>query len=182
MSVYDAILASAVEGLKRKPVLIVHFLVTVFLGVIGVWVSKFFLEHILRCSLYFLNLGLVLIVVLTSMLISLGVYAGFWHSLKDYLRDYLPRSLDDALKDYQKFIQLIMDKTIYDFLDKDELKEITPNITILISSYYLTWIFGLYSIDLLLYQHQLSGHHYTIFGYLSENIYLTISLVLVYIP
>lgn len=176
MSVYDAILAGAIEGLKKKPVLIIHFLFALPLSVICVQLTKFFLEHILRCSLRFLGLGSILIISLAFMLFSLVVYADFWYKFKNRLRGYLPRSLDDILEDYKKFIQLIMDKTLYDFLDKIELKKMILDIIRLFLSYYLIWILGLYSINLLLYQ--LSGYHYTIFGYLSKNIYFTISLLL----
>ena len=50
------------------------------------------------------------------------------------------------------------------------------SIIVLVLSYYFAWITGLYSIDLILYI--VSNHQYTLFGYMLENIYLSLVMFL----
>jgi len=88
----------------------------------------------------------------------------------------MPTVLDDALKDYTSFIESMMDKTIYDFIRK-QIKDVFTGMIVLVLSYYLAWITGLYSIDLMIYI--ISNHRYTLFGYMLENTYLCIVMFLV---
>lgn len=170
MSVHDAIVANAIEGLKKKPVLVVHLLVAVALASFILWCDKLFVNSVLGCSLCALNFNILIILALIAMSLSLGFYVNFWHNLRETIRNSVPSTLDEALNDYTKFIQSIMDKTIYHFI-REYIRNISiRGIAALISSYYLTWITGLYSIDLILYT--VSKHRYTMFGYMLENAHL----------
>ncbi len=176
MSIYDAILISAVGGLKKKPVLIVHLLISFSIGTLVLWCGKLFMNSLLGCLFCFLNFNLLLILVLVITSILIGFYINFWHNLYEYIHDSIPRMLDEALSDYTNFIESIMDKTIYHFI-REQMKNISiRGILVLVLSYYFAWITGLYSIDLILYI--ASNHQYTLFGYMLENIYLSPAMLL----
>jgi len=176
MSVYDAILASAVGGLRKKPVLIVHLLVSISLGTLVLWCGKLFISTVLGCPLCTPNFYLLLIIALVVTSILLGFYINFWHNLREYIRENVPTMLDEALSDYTNFIESIMDKTIYHFI-REQMKDISiERILVLVLSYYFAWITSLYSIDLTLYI--ASNHRYTLFGYMLENIYLSPAMFL----
>lgn len=108
MSLYDAILASAVGGLKKKPVLLVHLMVSIFLGSLVLWCGKLFVNMVLGWLLCTPNFYLLLILALVATSILIGFYINFWHSLGEYIRDSVPTMLDEALSDYTNFIESIM--------------------------------------------------------------------------
>jgi hypothetical protein len=176
MSVYDAILASAIEGLKKKPVLIVHLLLSIAFGALILWFSKLFVRKVLGCSIYSPNFDLLLILTLTTASILIGYYVSFWHSLQERIREGVPSVFDEILGNYTSFIETLMDKTIYDFI-RGQMKGISiSRVGILVSSYYFMWITGLYTADLTLYI--VSNHRYTLFGYMLDDAYLGLATFL----
>jgi len=170
MNVHDAILASAIGGLKKKPVLIVHLMVSIAFGTLFLLLGKFFVSNVLGYHSYNPNYNLLPILALITMSILVGYYVNFWHNFQEHIREEIPFMLDDALSNYMNFIESIMDKTLYDLI-REQIKGISFNkVAMFVLSYYFAWISGLYSTDLMLYI--ISNHRYTLFGYMLENAYL----------
>lgn len=177
MNVYDAILASAIGGLKKKPALIVHLLVSIAFGALVLWLGKFFVSNVLGCPLCNPNYNLLPILALITMSILVGYYVNFWHNLQERIREEIPSMPDDALSNSTNFIKAIMDKTLYDLI-RERIKDISiGKVAMFVLSYYFAWISGLYSADLMLYI--ISNHRYTLFGYMLENTYLGFIVFLV---
>lgn len=181
-TIYDAILANAVEGLRKKPVLIVHLLVSIAFGTLLLWLGRLFMGNTLGYFSFNFNSDLFLILVLTitmSILVGLvGYYVNFWHNLRERICEKVPSMLDDALRsNYTKFIEEIIDKKFCGLIG-EQIKNVSiSKVVAFILSYYFTWISGLYSIDLMLYI--ISNHRYTLFGYMLENTYLCFIVFLI---
>ncbi len=166
MSIMDPIasmlVANAIEGLKRKPMLIAHFIFAIILS--------FSLYHVLE--LLGLDLYIMYIIAIIGLPLSLSLYIGIMESLQNYIHRYLPGLLDEMLADYKNFVRYI-DETIYGIVAK-HLKSVSKRrfFAIFISvyfSYYFIWISVVFLIDLVILT--LSKNGYSLLEYVAENSY-----------
>lgn len=163
----DVVFASVLEGVKKKPVLVIHFLVSVALGTGFLLLLIHAIDYLLGYVVYHPNFNHLLIVSLIITCVLLCVYSCFWHKLRRIIRKGIPEILDNVFASYTGFVQSIMEKTLYDFIrEKTSILSI-DKVASLFFSYYFGWVFGLYSLDLIVYI--FSGYRYTLFGYMMSN-------------
>ena len=168
--------ANLIEGLKKKPVLMIHFLISLFLSsltaAIGTFIQRIF-TFCLPCST---GSEILLLLTLNLTIVSIGYYVNFWVNLHERIKENIPTMLDTALSDYRNFIELLMDSTIYDFIRSTEKGVLFRNILLPVVSYYVAWINFIYSIDLTLLI--ITSIPYSIVAFLQRNMYLSLAILL----
>ncbi|ADI31345.1 hypothetical protein [Staphylothermus hellenicus] len=182
LEISDIILTGILEGLRRKPVLIVHFLFATILAMI--------LEIFVRTIINYFHISAlnyseaILVSIFVILILTLNKYISLWNKIWDSLYENLYekspeesalKQLENVFKDPQGFLREIMDKTIYDFLDKESiLEKVWPIASKLLLFYYLAWISGIYLVDLSIYLS--TNYQLTVLGLLMEKpiVYFTL--------
>ena len=152
---YSIVLASAIEGVKKRPTLLIHFQVALFFGGLTTLVMDRglgFFGRMLGIDLALqLTPSLSLVVLLLCLLVPVAIYMRFWSRIEEFLKSAFPTMLDEPLENFPKFFVSLFDKSIYDFLGEDDLKRLVPSALLLFLSYYASWIISLYIVDVVLF-------------------------------
>lgn len=143
-SISEILLGNVIDRLEKKPVLVIHFLVYLSLAS--------FLYCLLRTVIHIeatTRLTLSTLVLAASS----SIYASWWNRLIEKAQEMAIQVFDKIISNMEQFIEIIINKHIYDFIELEKVNKLSSLKLILphYLSYCLMWMGGIYAVDALVY-------------------------------
>jgi len=150
--VSKSVIASLLTEIRRKPQLVIHLQVSLALLLI----LFSLVSHIpnLNSTLSWLPPDTVLLLAFTlsslGLIASLMLYVSAWRELVDKIKSELPKYLEDYFRKFPESFEEIIDTTVWDVLNPEDLRSLLPSIVVFPISYYGIWISFLILLDSLM--------------------------------
>ena len=163
------IIAGLLTEIKRKPVLIIHFQVSLIflLALFSI------LNHLMKFvpTRVRVPLLLPLAVIVSVAIVSLIVYIYSWKALLKKVKTIILDCLEDYFRDFPDSFESAISTTLYDIVDPQDLRKIIPSIAVFPVSYYGIWISFLLFIDMVIF----SVTHFSCIVFLFQHLDITIT-------